>query len=59
MVGIPKNTCGCKQHSGPHWLYTDYIMFEMNLKLLERCAIHVPFHFTTLKTNNYSSSHPQ
>ena len=35
------NTCACKKHSGPHWLYTDYIIFEMNLKLLERCAIHI------------------
>jgi hypothetical protein len=35
------NRCACNKHGGPHWLYTDYIIFEMNLKHLERCAIHI------------------
>lgn len=35
------DTCACNNHTGPHWLYTDYIIFEMNLKLLERCAIYI------------------
>jgi hypothetical protein len=41
MVDIPRDTCACTKHTGPHWLYTDYIIFEMNLKLLERCALHI------------------
>lgn len=36
MTGPFAKDCGCPCHEGPHWLYMDELLHEMNQKHLER-----------------------